>query len=186
MKEKILKICLIGLGVLAFLLMFVDGYGNSGSSSTSEEYNKIVMLDGLVKSHLSQKTQRKYPDYYGGSYLHDDQRHLVVQIVKTNIPDSSDEEYAIYEKLMSFDDAIIYEYVDNPYTELERVDNFVKDYFDKYSMSDYHVTTIGIEIMKNKVVIGLSENTSKNRQYFKENVIDSPAIEFEEYNPVLN
>lgn len=186
MKEKVLKICLIGFGVLAFLLMFIDGYGNSNSSSTSKKYKKIIMLNGLVKSHLSHRTQREYPDYYGGSYLHDDQQHLVVQIVKTNIPDSSDEEYAIYEKLMKFDDAIIYEYVDNSYTELERVDTFVKDYFDKHSMSDYHVTTIGLEIMKNKVVIGLSENTSKNRQKFKENVIDSPVIEFAESNPVLN
>ncbi|MDE6141387.1 MAG: hypothetical protein K2G03_02180, partial [Bacilli bacterium] len=114
MKEKILKICLIGLGVLAFFLMFVDGYRNYSPSSTSKDYKKIVMLQGLVKSHLSQKTQREYPDYYGGSYLHDDQQHLVVQIVKANIPDSNDEEYSIYEKLMNFDDAIIYEYVDNP------------------------------------------------------------------------
>lgn len=186
MQEKILKIFLVGIFLSAFMLMFFEGYpNNKGILSSYEGYEKMVALDGLVKSHLSQKNQRDYPEYFGGSYLHDDQHHLVVQVVKSNIPDSSDEEeYAIYEKLMNFDADIIYEYVDYSYTELERVDAYVKAYFDKVPMPDLNVTTIGIEIMKNRVVIGLSKNTSENRQKFKEQVIDSEVIEFEEANPI--
>lgn len=188
MKEKILKIIIAGVVVLAFSLMFIKGYENGGDriSESYKGYTKIVALDGLVKSHLTQKAEREYPEYYGGSYIYDDQRHLVVQIVKANIPESEDEEYAIYDKLMHFDDAIIYEYVDNSYNDLEKVATIIQDYFEKVPMQELNVTSIGdFDIMKNIVVVGLSKNTPENRQKFKEQVIDSNLIEFEESNPTI-
>lgn len=140
------------------------------NSMSSLNANKI---ESLFKKE--DNTIIKFPKYFGGMYI-DDEDNLVVQIVKNLIPQENDNDYLIYKKILNIVNNKI-EYVDNSYNDIyvtyEKMNElFLNNKFDNYVRAFY------IDVMNNKIVVELLNNSDNEQKEFKEKIFNFDFIEF--------
>ena len=127
MKNKIL----LFVGLIATILFGFSMKVAAQSINTNDEYEKYlernweqVQLSTDIQNKMKQYYNIKdsfrdlYPDYYGGIYISDDAKNLVIQVVKENIPPKESNDYLIYDEIIGMNDNIIIEYVENSFNEL--------------------------------------------------------------------
>lgn len=149
----------------------------------SNEYLKLnwkqTQLAGKIDEFLKEDT---YPSYFGGIYISDDSKNVVVQIVKDNIPKENTEEYSKYEKMLNMDDSIKIEYVRNSYEELKKSYEKILGYFSpsntRSSTIVNNMSATYIDTLNNVVVAEVKDNGSRMVKSFKDNVINSENIVF--------
>ncbi len=141
---------------------------NLRSVNTSEK------IEQLLKS----TEYNSYPEFYGGRYINDDQE-LVLQIVKNE--DHNNYKLTtnkLYNDILSIDNNIIVEYVDNSYNTLKEIDNYIIEYFKNHKNTDISIVANSVDVYSNKVVVELENNSQLEQEKFKRNVIDSDLIIF--------
>ncbi len=175
MKKKILKV--LGVATFAFLSLLIEANAstikyNSGFDTLKEslidaygvnyeeelknnkkQYEVAVKIDELFKSEYGEN----YPSYFGGLYISDDSKNLIVQIIEKNIPDESSVDYKIYKEIISMDEAIIVEKVKNSYKNLATV----KELIEKNSNNSINnnIASSYIDVKNNNIVVELLDNS---------------------------
>lgn len=125
-----------------------------------------------------------YPTYFGGMYISDDATNLIIQIVEKNIPSVDSEEFDIYNKIISMDNAIKIEYVNNSFNELNDVNNYISENLFTSSSKKQIITSTYLDIMNNAVNVELVNNnltqqiTVKNALSKTRNAINLDVIKF--------
>lgn len=167
--------------ILLLLTMFFTFISSIHAKELYEnsEYLKnnyeIVELATKMESVLKEKYnikrifEDKYPTYYGGMYISEDSKYLVVQIVKKNIPINNNDEYDFYKSFITFDSRIKVEYVDFSYNELNEINNDISNYM--VEKKDKNVEGTYIDVMGNAVNVELNDNSEFKKQELLNNTI---------------
>ena len=192
MKNKIL----LFVGLIATILFGFSTKVAAQNITTSDDYEKYlernwkqVQLSTKIQNRMKKYYNIKdsfrdlYPDYYGGIYISDDAKNLIIQIVKENIPSKESDDYLIYEEIIGMNDNIIIEYVDNSLNELNAVNNYIIDSLMENKLIDGNLISTGLDIMNNSVSIELKNNSTKNQRKIKDiidnaNIVDKDVIKF--------
>lgn len=178
MKNKILIFLGLVAIVLSDFIVPVNALGltPSDSSLNNEDYLERnwarVALATEVQTTINDYYNIKdvyndtYPTYFGGMYISDDASKLIIQIVEKNIPSVDSEEFDTYNKIISMDNAIKIEYVNNSFNELNEINNSVSEYI---TTDKIHDNIIGgyVDIMNNKVVVEMKDASIKKQENFK-------------------
>lgn len=147
------------------------------NNASAESANKIYSLFAF-----GNPTKIKYPDFFGGQYINDNQ-DLVIQVVKENV---SNDNIILYNQVISVDPNAKIEYVDNLYKDLENVNNEIINYFSKSNSQYTNLISNYIDTEKNKVIVELENMEQNEIDKFKELVIDSKLIEFKKGNQIVS
>lgn len=198
MKKKNL---LLYLGILTFIFIgsitTVIASGISDVKITDDtiylenNWDKVLLADkiqNIITNHYNIKDHYNdlYPAYYGGMYINDDATNLVIQIVKKYIPDKGSEDYFVYDRIISMDDSIKIEYVDNSYNELNSANNRISDFMSSNTSDSKNIISSSINVINNKVDVGLLVNGDSQQSKLKSKVftggenIDLDIINFSE------
>ena len=180
-KRNIKKITIISIILIIVLIIIgVLIYKNKGNELEKyyERNYQMTFVARDVEAFLKYRYDGKYPDYYGGMYISNDAYNLIVQIVKEKIPSKGTAEYYYYNELFTVDKSIKIEYVKNSYNKLEKVYNAINDYM-LVNQPPKDFNSVGIDIMKNSVVVNYVEVTDDIKKEFKEKIIDSDVVIFE-------
>jgi hypothetical protein len=151
MKNKILVF--LGMFAVIFAVFIISANAMSGLTMVDKAYEEYLERN-WAQVELSTKVQKSimgyydikevfkdtYPSYFGGMYINDDASTLVIQIVESNIPNKDSKEYSIYKDIISMDDTIKIEYVNNSFNELNNVNNVVSDYMASPQKSYNNIT----------------------------------------------
>ena len=180
--KKNLKKITISSVILIVILIIVSIFVYKSKGNELEKYYErnyqMSFVARDVDAFLKYRYNGKYPDYYGGVYISDDAYNLIVQVVKEKLPSKNTIDYSYYNELFTVDKSIKIEYVKNSYNELEEVYNFINDYLSENQLPK-GLNSVGIDIMKNSVVVNCVEVTNEIKTEFKEKIIDSDVIIFE-------
>ena len=116
-----------------------------------------------------------YPDFFGGVY-YTEEGHLVVQIVDDVTVTPSVEDF------LAQADGIIIEYVDFSYNEIKTTLEILDALFLAEDSPDAleNVRSYGVDALNNRVRIDLIVYNNEEITRFRETVLDSPLIVFEE------
>lgn len=156
---------------------FKEKYGENYKEIILENFKSAEMSDSFDLKYYNKMTNTiTYPIDFGGKYINDNNK-LVFQIVK-NLNLKSETQKVID----SISDDYIIEYVDNSYNELENVNNKIINYFQLHEVNDSNVVANYIDVKNNIVIVELKDNSIKEQELFKENIIDSKVIKFVKNN----
>lgn len=125
-----------------------------------------------IESTFSKKNNGtvEYPNYVGGLFINEND-NLVIQLVEKEVSNLKSD----YLKQFSVDDSINVEYVKNSYEDLKNVHDKILNYFINKNKEGY-ITGLYIDVIKNRVVVELKENNEESIKKFKDLVIDSPMV----------
>lgn len=178
MKNKIL----LFLGILVVTFFGITSV--SASSLSKDDYQSylkrnesMVELSSKIEQEMLQHNGT-YPSYYGGMYIGDSAKSLVLQIVEKNIPDEKSVDFSSYEKIIKMDDAITIEYVDNSYTELQKIYEQINDYYKEvnYEVAKAEFNEYAahyVDIKSNSVVVSVIDNSVKSDLNAKSNIVSN-------------
>ena len=135
---------------------------------------KLNQEQANVISEIEKEMQKEsYPSYYGGSYISDDSSHVILQIVKENIPKTvNSRAITSYNKIRNVSNNIEIQYVKNSYKELEEINNKLVEY---YSSENADISNLGshyVDVFNNVVVVELLDNTSTKVNNLKQVTFD--------------
>ena len=181
-KKKLHLLILISIIVVIILfIVSIFIYKNSENKLSKyyeRNYQKTFVARNVM-AFLKYRYDGKYPDYYGGMYISEDAYNLIVLIVEDKIPDKNSIEFYYYNELFTVDESIKIEYVKNSYNDLEKVYNIINDYLTHNEVpKDFN--SVYIDVLKNKVIVNYVVVDKKIKKDFKEKIIDSELIEFEQ------
>lgn len=172
-------ISIIMIIILVIVSIFIYQRGKDKLSDYYERNYQKTLVARDVEALIKYRNDGEFPDYYGGVYISDDAYHLIVLIVKDKIPSKDSMEYYYYNELFTIDESIKIEYVKNSYHDLEKVFNIINDYLTNNEIpKDFN--SVGIDVIKNKVIVNYVEVDEKVKKEFKEKIIDSDLVEFEQ------
>lgn len=168
MKKKLLLTLAV---ILSFHTIFTFAFEDIGVAQ-SEALGKFMEISAKWDNSGNSS---QYPDYYGGSYINNN-NELVIYITDDT------------ENIPSFlnDDDIILQSVPYSYNELY---NMVSDLTDKvwenpvYDLP-FTVYCIYLSDIENKVVVEMDSLTQQNVDIFRNKICDSPMIIFKEGTPI--
>lgn len=143
----------------------------------SVQESAAAVYDELMNSFPQSRAtgEKIYPDYYGGSYINENEQ-LIVYV--------TDLSFAPLVASAENNDTVIYQVCEYSYNELNNVmdtineykcansDSYVADNFNSYALLD----------AQNRVEVRLDEYSEEKIQEFKDNVLDSDMIVFVEAN----
>ena len=129
----------------------------------TQEIYKLININGIFK------------DYYGGMYITPNHNNIILQIVNTNL---SSEDSKEIQNLLTIDNSIRIEYVNNNYNSLEETNKIIVDYFSGNNIEYGNLIGHYIDVFSNKIVVELKDNNIEQQQLFKAIVINSPLIVF--------
>lgn len=143
-----------------------------------------ILINKKLATNIAEKidnlfqigNRKEYPNYYGGMYI-DDNGNLTLKLVKSLIPNCSQESYLTFNKILFFAKNINIEYVENSYNELDEINNRIISYFSKGKNIDGFIANY-IDEENNTIIVELEENTSNLQQEFKTKVVNSELISF--------
>lgn len=184
-KEKVKKrlYLVIMFSIIIILLLIIGGifiYKNKDDELTlyyKRNYEKAY-VGRDVEALMKYMYDGKYPDYYGGMYISDDAYNLILLIVKDKIPIKGSLEYNYYNEILNVDNSIKVKYVNNSYNDLEKVFNTINDYITTNTVPEYF-NGVGIEVIKNKVVVNCVTVNESIINDFKEKIVNSDLVELE-------
>lgn len=196
MKNKII----VFLGLIAIVLTgFITSVNALGLTPSNSSFNDEDYLErNWARVELATKVQTTindyynikdiysdtYPTYFGGMYISDDATNLIIQIVEKNIPSDGSEEFDIYNKIISMDETIKIEYVNNSFNELNEVNNYIAENLFTSNSGKQIVTSSYLDIMNNAVGVELVDNNLpqqiiiKNSLSKTKSTINSNIIKF--------
>lgn len=130
----------------------------------------------------SSKANPKYPDYYGG-YYHDNGK-LVILITKGAKNYEKD-----LDRRVGNEDYVTKD-CDFSYNDLLKVHKKVEDFFlnerNESIIDEITINSMGVDTRSNRIFISLKECTPEKIALFKDKIIDSPVVRFEEWNgPII-
>ena len=178
-RKKLINILFISFMLIAVLIILSIIIYNKKNNEISDYYERNYQMTFVarnIEAFLKYRYNGIFPDYYGGMYISNDAKNIIVQIVKNKIPNNGINLY-YYNELFTVDTRIKIEYVKNSYNELEDINNKINDYLISHTPPK-DLNSYGIDIMKNVVVVNFAEANEENIKEFKENIIDSDLIEF--------
>lgn len=146
-----------------------------------EQINNSYQSEVAIKVDSLIKKDNIYPNYFGGMYISDDSKNLIIQLVKDNIPkESNTSEYDTYNKMLNIDSSIKIKYVKNSYNDLNEINNKIIKYFSSNNAKYNNLNGNYVDVINNIVVVELLENNEEQREEFKRLVVDSNLITFVE------
>ena len=133
-----------------------------------------------IEKYFSKKRngEIKYPNYIGGLYINKN-NNLVVQFVKSAIPAENDKQYNNYQAIKNVSEDIDIEFVSYSYSDLQEIHDIILDYYLNKN-ENKNIVGLHIDVERNSVMVNFREYNDEIINYFKENVIDSPAVVFDE------
>ena len=151
------------------------------SDFSTNEKNSLIQGANLLGSFsiMSTRSVNKedydYPDYYGGSYV-DDQGKLVVLVSSDNI-----EKYRQNFVRRTQSNEIILKSCEYSFKDLlTTIDEIKKSGEQKALMiDDLQLVSYGVDAQKNKVVVAMIDCNDQKIAKFKSEIMDSPIIIFE-------
>ena len=122
-------------------------------------YNLVMIADKLQnflkeQYNIKEIFNDKYPEYYGGIYISDDAKNIILQIVEKNIPKIDDKDYETYQRIVNFDNLIKVQYVNNTFNELNYSNNTVSKYITSKERNK-NIVGCYIDVINNKTVVEL-------------------------------
>lgn len=171
MKKR--KIALF-IGLIAVLVssfgINIDAKENVNFIPYDEDYldrnlERVELATKIEKSIMTYYDIEKvfedtYPSYFGGMYISDDAKNLIIQVVEKNIPKYGTEEYKFYQVLTNMDDSIKIEFVENSFNELNEINNIVSNNIDSKESLKNNLNGVYVDVMNNTTVIELKEGSS--------------------------
>lgn len=137
-------------------------------SDNMYEFEVAQRVNDLFKENYGEE----FPSYYGGMYISDDSKNLILQIVKENIPRHGTEEYEIYRNIISVDETIVIEFVANSYNELNEVIDLINSNMTVY---DNNYNFMALDVINNKIAIELLNNNSVEQKEFEKKALSLNA-----------
>lgn len=115
------------------------------------------------------------PDYYGGSYI-DDNGNFVI-LIKGN---PSDYRAKIEERIKGKD--VIFKQTDISFVELNEIMDTINKYISdkRNNKVAQNILSAALDELNSQIRVGLKDLNPQSIEEFKENVINSPYIEFEQ------
>lgn len=177
-----MRFTLILLGGFIFLM----GYSSKGGekSDESEQSRSEGLAISLNNSFgiTTSKSSPEYPNYYGG-YYHDDGK-LVILIAKGSKNYEKDLDRRIGDR------DYVTKACDFSYNDLLKVRKKVADFFlnerNESIIDEITINSVGIDTRGNRIFVSLKECTPHKITLFKDKIIDSPVLRFEEWNgPII-
>lgn len=143
----------------------------------SVQESAVAAYDELMNSFPQSRAtgEKIYPDYYGGSYINENEQ-LVVYVTDLNfVPLVASAEN---------NDTVIYRVCEYSYNELNNVMDTINEY--KFANSDSYIAdnfnSYALLDAQNRIEVRLDEYSEEKIQEFKDNVLDSNMIVFVEAN----
>lgn len=188
MKKNIKKIVFQTIIVLAFISFIPINAKTLLQDDLSDDkeylqrnwdrYYLSTQIQQLMNDYYNIKDlyADEYPNYFGGMYISDDAKNLIIQIVKENIPNESSDEYEIYSNIINKDKSIKIEYVNNTFNELNLVNNNVANLMLENELENNNINGTYIDVMNNKIVVELNENTKTQQQKISRNIFNDISL----------
>lgn len=188
MKKNIKKIIFQTIIVLAFISFIPINAKTLLQDDLSDDkeylqrnwdrYYLSTQIQQLMNDYYNIKDlyADEYPNYFGGMYISDDAKNLIIQIVKENIPNESSDEYEIYSNIINKDKSIKIEYVNNTFNELNLVNNNVANLMLENELENNNINGTYIDVMNNKIVVELNENTKTQQQKILRNIFNDISL----------
>lgn len=181
-KKKLHLVVLISIMIVITLVIVNSFICKSSEDKLAEYYERNYQKTFVarnVDAFLKYRYDGKYPEYYGGMYISDDAYNLIVLIVKDKIPSKGTREFYYYNELFTVDASIKIEYVKNSYNALEKGYTIINDYFESHEVPE-NFNSVYIDVLKNKIIVNYAIVDEKAKKEFKEKIIDSDLVEFEQ------
>ena len=168
--------------LLPFLFINAVNAQTKYDSKTLQLNEKNTQVTSKIMTIMESES---YPLYYGGTYISDDSSSVILQIVKENIPESTDSRaLTTYNKIVNMDQNIKIEYVKNSYSKLNEINNKLVKHYSSKSTDISNLSSHYVDIFSNKVIVELLDNSSEKTLELKQNVLKetkdltSEVIEF--------
>lgn len=183
-KIVLMLLCVFSLGIIGKAIpVNAQVLLDAKTLKLNQEQSKVI-------SEIEKEMQKEsYPSYYGGSYISEDSSHVILQIVKENLPKTTNSKaITSYDKIRNINNNIEIKYVKNSYKELEEINNKLVEY---YSSENADISNLGshyVDVFNNVVVVELLDNTPTkvnslkqvtfNGNMYKTKTLDSDVITF--------
>lgn len=136
---------------------------------------KTIELASKIQNELFQyyniKDQFKdqHPDYYGGLYISDDGKNLIIQIVKDNIPEKESKDYDFFNRIINYDESVKIEFVTNTFNNLNKTNNSIAE---KLTANQKEININGnyLDVINNKVVVEIDDEEDYKKIETKEKI----------------
>ena len=160
----------------------VANQSSSDAPIQESAYNAYVDLLNFFSSSPanitnSTSTTQQYPDYYGGSYINNDNKLVICVPTNTTLPVQLSE---------SLSDDYVIEPVTYSYNELKALMAELNEYIltqtDDVALNINHFALYDDQ---NRIVVSLFDASPEKIEAFKNTVSDSPALIFEEDSSVI-
>lgn len=167
MKKILLSLIAISIFCLSKTYVYAD---ENFDKYLQNNWNKVELATKVKNKlfdyyNIRDEFKDEYPLYYGGMYINEDASKLVIQIVKNKIPVENSEEYKFYNELITLDENIKIEYVENSFNELNYYNNTLSDFMDSHN----NIVSSYISQENNKTVVEVTNtNESVLNNYLKE------------------
>lgn len=179
MKGK--KIIIIFLGLFA-LLAFNNNVNaqNMQHRYTDEEIEMNHERAILAEKIDSYYKELGYPNYFGGIYITDDSKYVVIQVVKNNTLNMNKEEFDRLNDFLSMDE-VKQEIVKYPYNILEETNQSLISYISNSDKLINEISAFYIDVRNNRIGIDvLPGNLSSVETIIKEKYEDFELFEIKE------
>lgn len=168
-KSKII----LFIGVMASLVSSFCIKIDAKEIGSIQPYDENYLVRNLNMVELATKVEKSiinyyeienmyediYPSYFGGIYISDDARNLIIQIVKENVPINNSDEYKFYQVITNIDDSIKIEYVENSFNELNEINNKVSNLLNINKILKNNLNGVYVDVMNNTTVVEIKEDS---------------------------
>lgn len=162
MKNKFFKLLSLAvLTITAFTTTIVYAANNNYDEQYYELNYKRSVTASSIDSKIKEYYKDSYPSYYGGIYLKGEERNIVIQIIKNELPSKKSDDYKFYNEIINTDSSIIIEEVDNSLNELSETNEQLTKIFSSNRKLYNYVTSNYVDVMNNSVTIELLEGYKK-------------------------
>lgn len=156
-----------------------------------EDY-KVIVENSNVSKTLAENIEKSfakselgetiYPNYFGGMYINSEGK-LVVQLVESN----NQNNLLMDNMSLTSNNNQIIKKVSTSYNELKNVNNIIVDYFTINGTDSVEGFLANyIDIKANKVVVTLENLSANTINTFKQKVLNSNLIKFEQGEEIVN
>lgn len=148
----------------ALISKFGDNY-DEFLDDNQYELDVAQKIDDLIKDNYGDIC----PAYFGGMYISDNSKNLIIQIVEDNIPKSNTKEFELYKRIISMDSTLIIEYVNYSFVDLMLAQKSISN--KTYNNKDKNFSSAYIDVINNKVVVELIDDNLINRKLFENKIL---------------
>lgn len=143
-------------------------------------YQRIMELMGTQTRDGSSQSEIVYPNYYGGAYINDDNK--LVMLVKKEFATTR----AACDLMSQIDDEVVITECEYSYSELQGVVDVIEQKVEQNPALASNIGVFGIIAKTNNVLVCLYDISSEKISLFRNMIIDTPMIVFEEATPFVD